>query len=130
MVGKKLRTSRYRKHWGDVAPSTVTDRERVRQKCGAKCFLRPSTNGFPICTVYSCRPDCRGIESAKYRASQFKYDDVLNKINSRFGKLCIGTFSRGSRRRSKSRKKRASRRSKKRRSRRSRKNVKNRVRNR
>lgn len=48
-------------------------------KCGSMCFLRPSTNSFPICANNSCMYNCSGLLAAKTRARQFKYNNIATK---------------------------------------------------
>ena len=58
------------KGWAKVKPGSVRQRRRVADRCGAaKCFLRPSDLGYPICSVRSgCRPCCNGLLAAYSRA--------------------------------------------------------------
>lgn len=67
--------------WDAVKPKTKAARRAVKEKCGDKCFLRPSDLGFPVCrkldsSETDCKADCRGILSAKSRARQWKYHDI------------------------------------------------------
>jgi len=69
------------KGWGEEKPEKRSERERVKKRCGSRCFLKPDTLGFPICQKLetaedSCVIDCRGVLAAKVRASQWGYKDV------------------------------------------------------
>ena len=67
--------------WAAEAPQRGRERHALKKKCGSSCFLKPETEGFPICpalrvTGGKCRTSCKGIISAKVRAGQWKYEDV------------------------------------------------------
>ena len=70
------------KGWKGAAPKRGTEREALKAKCGSECFLKPDSNGFPICQKLrsgsnsSCKVDCRGIIAAKVRAGIWDYKDV------------------------------------------------------
>jgi hypothetical protein len=51
--------------------------------CGDSCFLMPNEEKFPICSIHDggCKPDCRGILSAKMRARQWGYNEVAAKAD-------------------------------------------------
>jgi len=70
--------------WAAVAPQRGKERTKLSQKCGSKCFLIPKEKKFPICgslrtTGGKCNVSCRGLLSAKIRASQYKYKGVAQK---------------------------------------------------
>ena len=62
--------------WGEVAPKRGRPRNRLLEKCGPACFLKPDTLSFPICPRDKCEIDCRGVNAAYIRARQWKYDRV------------------------------------------------------
>lgn len=73
--------------WREASPKRGVERSAMKKKCGSKCFLSPKNNGYPICAVNTCKPDCRGIISAKVRSAQFKDKSVLalaKKMEKRF----------------------------------------------
>ena len=57
--------------WKNDVPSRGQERYEQYEKCGDKCFLRPSNKGFPI-----CERNCEGILSAYRRARQYHYEDI------------------------------------------------------
>ena len=63
-VGRGGRT----RGWKVASPARGRERSAMKKKCGSKCFLSPVKNGYPICARNTCKPDCRGIISAKVRA--------------------------------------------------------------
>ncbi len=79
--------------WKDDAPKRGKEREELHQYCGSTCFLKPASNGFPICPALratgrgaaACQADCRAIISAKVRAGQWDYKDV-RKVADELGK--------------------------------------------
>lgn len=62
-----------------LSPRTQSERRKLKARCGSKCFLRPSTNSFPICAKNSCTYNCKGLLAAKTRARQFKYTSIASK---------------------------------------------------
>ena len=62
-----------------LSPTTQVKRRKLKDKCGSKCFLRPSTNSFPICAKNSCTYNCKGLLSTKTRARQFNYSSIAAK---------------------------------------------------
>ena len=68
------------KGWKDAAPERGAERSALKHKCGNDCFLKPDSNGFPICAALrsgkGCKADCRGIIAAKVRSGQWDYKDV------------------------------------------------------
>ena len=64
--------------WAAMAPQRGKERTKLSQKCGSKCFLMPKEKKFPICAS-KCNVSCRGLLSAKIRASQYKYKGVAQK---------------------------------------------------
>ncbi len=77
--GRGIRT----RGWRAAAPQKGTERHELKQKCGDKCFLRPESEGFPICAALregkGCAIDCRGVVAAKVRARQYKYPKVAQR---------------------------------------------------
>ncbi len=77
------------KGWKNDAPSRGSDRVALKAKCGSKCFLKPSTNGFPVCKSLkkdgNCKIDCRGIIAAKIRSKEWSYVHV-REIADKLGK--------------------------------------------
>lgn len=63
--------------WHNISPKTKTERDKVKDKCGDKCFLMPEEDKFPVCDK-KCNIDCRGIHSAYIRAKQHGYTKVAN----------------------------------------------------
>jgi len=58
------------KSWHKHAPKTKSARERLKDRCGSKCFLQPGTLAFPICPTNRCAPACEGLLAAFVRARQ------------------------------------------------------------
>lgn len=63
--------------WREASPARGRERSVMKQRCGSKCFLSPAKNKYPICRRNTCKPDCRGIISAKVRAGQYKETSVM-----------------------------------------------------
>ena len=75
------------KKWRDISPKTQKQRSRVFEKCGKKCFLKPDlkTPGkskIPICTVNSCKVNCKGLQAAHSRARQWRRGVISKKAKS------------------------------------------------
>jgi len=67
------------KGWRTASPKRGVERQLMRAQCGDQCFLDPLNLKFPICNKDTCEIDCRGVLSAKVRASQFGYEDIRKK---------------------------------------------------
>lgn len=72
------------KGWSKRVPKRVGQRRQLKKTCGSKCFLMPSTMGFPICkkcskTTCSCAVDCGGAKAAFARARQTRRNTVAKK---------------------------------------------------
>jgi hypothetical protein len=67
--------------WRSMSPSRGLERRQSKSRCGSKCFLRPANEGFPICARGSCAISCQGLHSAKNRASQYHYADIIRKAD-------------------------------------------------
>ena len=64
--------------WAKEAPRRVKERASMLKKCGSKCFLMPKEKKFPVCSK-NCKLSCKGLLSAKIRASQYKYGNVIRR---------------------------------------------------
>jgi hypothetical protein len=75
------------KGWRSQSPKRGKERSKMKKKCGSICFLRPKTNGYPICTS-SCKISCKGLAAAKIRSTQYKlisiqkYAEHLGRLNN------------------------------------------------
>lgn len=72
--------------WKVDAPKKGSERHMLKQQCGNQCFLKPETEGFPICAKCvndkcSCKIDCRGLASAKVRAHQYHHEELYDAID-------------------------------------------------
>jgi hypothetical protein len=81
--------------WKEDAPHTQTERHKLYDACGQKCFLMApvasrtrakSILKFPICrkcsaSSCSCAIDPRGVEAAYRRARQWGYVAVAERAN-------------------------------------------------
>ena len=78
--------------WAAAAPQKGIERRNLKAKCGEQCFLKPKTEGFPICAALregqGCRVDCRGVTSARVRAAQWKYPRVIKEAEKLQRKYC------------------------------------------
>ncbi len=77
--GRGIRT----RGWQARSPKKGKDRHQLMNECGSACFLKPETEGFPICPKCqlgdgrcACAVDCGGLMSSKNRAAQWKYPNV------------------------------------------------------
>lgn len=84
-VGRGGRT----RGWKVASPARGRERSAMKKKCGSKCFLSPAKNGYPICARNTCKPDCRGIISAKVRAGQYKETTVMALARRMERKFCL-----------------------------------------
>lgn len=80
------------KGWKDAAPKRGAERHELKKKCGNECFLKPDSEGFPICASLKygkgCKVDCRGIIAAKVRSGEWDYKDVHEaamKLSKKYG---------------------------------------------
>lgn len=76
------------KGWKDAAPKKGSERHRMKEECGDKCFLEPDSEGFPVCSKSSCDIDCRGVHSAYQRARQWGHDDTAKLARKMLDKYC------------------------------------------
>jgi hypothetical protein len=69
--------------WKEAAPKKGVARQKLMKECGPDAYLLPSKLKFPIVAAgdKSCKPDCRGLQSAFVRAKQWKYDAVAKKAD-------------------------------------------------
>lgn len=78
--------------WRVISPQKGFQRHELKDKCGKKCFLEPENEKYPICPRYDinkkCQVSCRGLASAKLRASQYKNKNVLDQIEKLENKYC------------------------------------------
>ena len=102
---RSLSRSNPMKGWKKSAPKPGRQRSAMRRRCGTKCFLKPATNGFPVCAHKTCMHSCKGLLAAKTRARQYKYPDVARKAQS-LAKKKGCRWAKGSRRKSRRRKSR------------------------
>jgi hypothetical protein len=76
--------------WAGAAPQKGSERHTLKEECGDVCFLKPDTEGFPICAALregqGCKVDCRGVTSARVRAGQWKYPGVYKEASKLEGK--------------------------------------------
>lgn len=80
------------KGWKRVSPKSKSEHQQLYQKCRNKCYLIPPDK-FPICAKCqlqkcNCQIDCRGLNSAKIRAHQWKYDQLYQKIDQLTQQYC------------------------------------------
>lgn len=80
--------------WSVDAPQQGSQRHKLRQECGDKCFLNPESEAFPVCRKCQsdrcdCEIDCRGVSAAKVRAHQWKYTELYDTIQ-RLEEKCKG----------------------------------------
>lgn len=84
--GRGIRT----RGWRARAPKKGRDRHQLMHECGPQCFLKPETEGFPICPRCSlnvggkcqCQVDCGGVQAALVRARQWGYPDVATEAET------------------------------------------------
>jgi len=80
--------------WGIDAPRRGRERHLLLEKCGDRCFLIPEKESFPICTrcqsetECNCQLDCRGLNAAKIRAHQWKYENLYDTIDQLEREYC------------------------------------------
>ena len=80
------------KGWKSLSPSLRSERKKLLEKCGKKCFLMPGKLKFPICSKkMDCKVNCGGIDSASVRAGEYKYKNVLKKAKSLYKRHCKST---------------------------------------
>jgi len=78
-MARRHRRKRYgtppSKGWKAAAPKTPNERREVKAVCGAKAFLQPSRDAYPVVRKHprgkaDCKPDCGGVLAAYERARQ------------------------------------------------------------
>ncbi len=84
-------------YWKSRYPKKGTERHKLKENCGSKCFLLPEEEAFPVCPVCkedvcTCDGDCAGLLSAYRRARQLvsrfpekaaKYEAVAKEARKR-----------------------------------------------
>jgi hypothetical protein len=70
------------KGWGKLAPKRGRVRDKMKKKCGNKCFLGPKTS-YPICTKNTCKVNRKGIYAAYIRARQTRKGQTKKKTRSK-----------------------------------------------
>lgn len=87
---KRIKSNKQRsstRGWKKASPKRGKQRMMMKKKCGTKCFLKPSTMGYPVCNK-SCKYDCRGIQSAINRAKQYHENKIADKAMRLKSKHC------------------------------------------
>ena len=88
----KKNVSSQTKGWGKAAPKRGKERNILYDTCGPSCFLIPKDKSFPICKLVEkkkdCKIDCRGLASAKVRAGEWKYDNILKFSKKLYNDKC------------------------------------------
>lgn len=82
--------------WRAAAPQKGRERHELLARCGAKCFLSPETEGFPICPKLAltrgnadpCLPMRQGVHAADSRARQWKHDSQAEMAQRILARLC------------------------------------------
>jgi len=71
--------------WNALAPQRGRERHELKNKCGAKAFLDPQHEKYPIMgslrSNEGCHVSCQGVQSAYNRACQYKHFDIAHKAN-------------------------------------------------
>lgn len=90
--------------WGAMYPRKGHERSLLRHVCGDRCFLSPSTLGFPVCaalppgisnrndpefTPDMCLPVAQGVEAAFVRARQWKHEHEAQEAEHLRRSLCL-----------------------------------------
>lgn len=72
--------------WKKASPKRGSERHKMKRHCGDKCFLLSDAEKYPVCRRGSCDIDCRGVTSAKIRASQYQPDLLpeISRLEKRF----------------------------------------------
>uniref|UniRef100_A0A6C0KUB1 Uncharacterized protein n=1 Tax=viral metagenome TaxID=1070528 RepID=A0A6C0KUB1_9ZZZZ len=85
---KKSRT----RGWAAASPQKGNERQALFKQCGPKCFLLPDNLKYPVCESLrvnkNCKFSCRGIISAKIRASQKRDPSVVLAAERLEKKVC------------------------------------------
>lgn len=72
---------KYTAGWKEAAPKKGLARKALMKQCGPKAFLNPLQLKFPVVAQgdKTCKPDCRGVQSALVRARQWSYKRTAAK---------------------------------------------------
>ena len=88
MIDQGHETNSPTRGWAARAPQKGNDRHQLMKECGSKCFLKPDTEGFPICPKCElgngaclCQIDLGAVYSSKIRGSQWGYPEVVSKAD-------------------------------------------------
>ncbi len=81
MARRKTRRGSATRGWAKLKPTSSVMRMDVYRKGGPKCFLDPKRLKYPVCAKQSGKIDCRGVASAKQRASQQHRKDLVAKAD-------------------------------------------------
>jgi len=78
--------------WGAAKPSRGRQRRQLKKVCGAKCFLRPEDNGYPVCqkchnAQCDCTIDCRGLKAARMYAVRYKAANIQQAAEDLMARL-------------------------------------------
>jgi hypothetical protein len=69
--------------WAAVAPQRGRERHDLKSRCGAKAFLDPEHEKFPVMSASrynnKCEVSCQGVQAAYNRANQYKHFDIARK---------------------------------------------------
>lgn len=117
---RKRRSKSPTRGWAKQSPGRA-QREKMKAKCGKKCFLSPQKMKYPICTKNTCKINCKGVHAAYQRSKQYKKPHLSTKARSILKKKCNYTpspkrRSKSPKRKSKSPKKKSKKKSPKKRS--------------
>jgi len=65
--------------WSGWEAPGVHERTVMKKNCGSKCFLSPSTNGFPICDPGTCNINDKGVWAAYVRGREYASKKMRRK---------------------------------------------------
>ena len=87
---RKTRSKKKRsgKLWSLMSPKTKRSRKSIKSRCGSKCFMDSKNLKYPICSPWSCKPNCKGIRAAYSRARQYHHNSIASRAYSRSKKYC------------------------------------------
>ena len=67
-----------------VKLSKTSTRKQMLEDFGEKAFLDPTNLKYPIINPFTKKVDCRLIQAAKVRASQYHKEDIINKAEKAY----------------------------------------------
>jgi hypothetical protein len=73
------RQDKTKRKWKNMKPHSEHSRKTMKQKYGSRCFLEPKRMKYPICSKFTGKQECIGLQAADYYLN-INIGKVKNKL--------------------------------------------------